>query len=102
MSNGDYVNEVQGETSENLLAKKNCADPGPIGEYLRTAAQVRSRQELIVELMRASADSGELQRRLFCLTRVIASIGLLQAIATAWPYLAPWAKTVVWPWLTHR
>ena len=88
----DYTNEVKDKSSEEILANPNCNYDGPIGEFLRTAAQVRSLQELIKQLERASADSSELQCRLFWLTVVIALAGCGQALATAWPYLVPWLK----------
>ena len=50
--------------------------------------------------------AGDHERRKSIATRrqriamiVLAAISLVVA---AWRYLAPWARTVVWPWLTGR
>jgi len=45
---------------------------------------------LITALDRASNDSGKLAGRLLWLTAALVFVGVLQAVATAWPYLA-WA-----------
>jgi hypothetical protein len=70
----------------------DCTYEGPIGYYLRVAAQVRTNQELAAALAKASDDSGQLQRRIVILTVVIAGAAIAQVIATAWPYLVWWIR----------
>ena len=82
-----YLDFVKGKTAEDILAHGGGAITGPIGEYIRVAATVRTNQELISALDRASADNTRLARRLVWLTAVLAIIGLAQTIAIAWPFL---------------
>jgi hypothetical protein len=96
MSN--YKALVEGKTAEQILATDQAwAANGTVSSCLRIAAQVRSNEELISELKRASADSGKVSRQLVALTRalaaltgVLALVGIAQVIATAWPYLVYW------------
>lgn len=96
MSN--YKVFVEGKTAEEILASDRAWTAGDqVTSYLQVAAQVRSNQELIAELKRASANSDIVSRRiviltgwLAALTGVLALVGLAQVIATAWPYLAYW------------
>ena len=62
--------------------KGNFGDAGPVGEYLRVAAQVRCNQELVAALKQASDDSGKLQFWLLLRTLAIFLAGVAQAIAT--------------------
>lgn len=87
-----YDSQVKDKTAEQILAASDCTYEGPIGHYLRVAAQVRTNQELSQALAKASEDSGKLQGRIMILTVVIACAAIAQAIATAWPYLVWWAK----------
>jgi hypothetical protein len=87
-----YVSQVKDKTAEQILASSDCSYQGPIGEYLRVAAQVRTNQELAAALAKASEDSGKLQSRIVLLTVVIALAAIVQAVATAWPYLIWWIK----------
>jgi hypothetical protein len=57
------------------------------GDYLRIAAQVRSTQELLQELKKASAANTVFSTRVFWLTVALVLVGILQALAAAWPYL---------------
>jgi hypothetical protein len=94
--NGDMENAsygtVKGKTAEEILATADCSYPGPIGEYLRVAAQIRTNQELISALSKASADGGNLQSRIILLTIVLAVAAVLQFLATDWQNLV-WACT---------
>src|SRR5258708_4382292 len=93
MSDGSsYVSEVKDKTAEQILATSNCSYDGPIGYYLRVAAQVRTNQELAAALAKASDDSGKLQWRIVILTLVIAIAAIAQVMATAWPNLVRWVK----------
>jgi hypothetical protein len=88
----NYINEVKDKTAEQILAASHCSYEGPIGYYLRVAARVRTNRELAIALAKASGDSGKLQSRIVMLTLVIAGVAIVQAIATAWPYLVWWIK----------
>lgn len=89
MSN--YESSVKGRTAEQILANDQAWTTNHVvSSYLQIAAQVRSNEELIAELKHASADSGRMSQRLVCLTGVLAIVGIAQAIATAWPYMAYW------------
>jgi hypothetical protein len=90
--NARYVSQVKDKTAEQILATSDCTYEGPIGYYLRVAAQVRTNQELAAALAKASDDSGQLQRRIVILTVVIAGAAIAQVIATAWPYLVWWIR----------
>jgi len=97
-----YEERVKGKSSEELLqtaggTASGGVVQGPEGEYYRLAAQVRSTQELIEALKNASASSAVLSERVFRLNRVLVwltlalvGVGLCEALATAWPYLAWW------------
>jgi len=86
----NYFTYVKGKNAEEILASADADYPGPVGEYLRVAAQVRSTQELVASLTTASTDSGKLGTKLLFLTGALILVGILQAIATEWPYLAWW------------
>jgi len=58
---GNYVAHVKGSSAEDILANVSSPVAGPVGEYLRIAAQVRSNQELATALTQASEASGRLQ-----------------------------------------
>jgi hypothetical protein len=45
---------------------------------------------LTESINKASADSGALGRKIVYLTFALVAVGLIQALATAWPYLAWW------------
>ena len=85
--------EVKDKTAEEILANFHAADSNS-SSYLQTAARIRSNQELIRALEQASKDSGMVGRRVVWLTAALIFVGILQAIATGWGYLA-------W-WLTHH
>jgi len=85
-----YENYVKGKTAEEILATGAGAITGPIGEFIRVAAAVRTNQQLISALDQASKESGKLGRKVVWLTAALVFVGLLQAIATGWPYLACW------------
>jgi len=97
-----HYDEVQGKSAEEILRTAGgTAAGGPVdgvvGEYYRLAAQVRSTQELIEALKKASASSDALSTRVFrlnCvlvwLTLALVFVGLSEALGTAWPYLAWW------------
>jgi hypothetical protein len=91
-----YEERVKGRSAEELLLTAGGgaggAVQGPEGEYFRIAAQVRSTQELIEELKKASASNNAFSTRVFCLTVVLAVAAVVQAVATAWPYLMWWLK----------
>ncbi len=65
--NARYNSPVRGKSAEQILADPECSYDGPIGYYLRVAAQVRTNQELAEVLAKASDDSGHLQHNVFCL-----------------------------------
>jgi hypothetical protein len=52
--------------------------------------------QLIGALNKASDDSGKLGVRIVRLTYALVFVGILQAIATAWPYI-DWAIHHHWP-----
>lgn len=99
---GHYEERVKGKSSEEILqtAGGTAAGgvfPNPEGEYFRMAAQVRSTQELIDALKKASASNDALARRVLGLNRALVwltfalvVVGSCGALATAWPYLASW------------
>jgi hypothetical protein len=74
---------------EEILAAANLGTSDTAG-YLNVAAQVRSNEELIAALSKASTDSANVACRIFWLTLVLAIAAFLQAIATVWPYLSWW------------
>lgn len=120
----NYDSFVKGKSSEEILAETAAMDRGPLGEYIRLAAQVRVSQgqiaaqdnvtkhmvdcanslvasqgkatealagsihRLTMSITRASDESGALGTRIVWLTVLLVAVGLLQAMATAWPYLA--------------
>jgi hypothetical protein len=76
-SAGDYVAGVQ---------------EGPTGQYMLVAAQILSTHELTNALKNASTDSGDLGKKILWLTGALVFVGVLQALAAAWPYLSWWAR----------
>ena len=96
---GHYEERVKGRTAEEILQTAGGGDGGAVlgadGDYLRVAAQVRSTQELIEELKKASASNKVFSTRLFWLTIALVVVAGVQVLATAWPYL-------VWPYLLWR
>ena len=48
--NLNYTAHVKGKNAEEILAAQGCDAGGPLGEYLRLAAQVRTHQELAAAL----------------------------------------------------
>jgi len=91
MEDSNY-GRIKGKTAEEILATVDCSYAGPIGEYLRIAAQVRTNQELTTVLTQASTESGNLQKKIVVLTIVLALAAIGQAVATSWPYLSSWWK----------
>jgi len=93
---GRYEECVKDRSAEQILQTagggSGGAWSGADGDYLRVAAQVRSTQELIGELKKASASNTVFSTRVFWLTVVLVAVGGVQALATAWPYLVPWLK----------
>ncbi len=91
-----YDEQVEGKSAEQILqtAGGGTGGPyqGPEGEYLRIAAQVRSTQELIEELKKGSASNNTLSKRVVRLTFALVVVGVIEALATAWPYLVWWVK----------
>ena len=97
-----YKTFVEGKTAEQILADGMTSLPlasGSISEYLRVAAQIRSTQDqvsstkdLVTALERASTSSDQFGRKVVILTLIIAFAAVIQAIATAWPYLSWWVK----------
>jgi hypothetical protein len=90
-----YDDYVKNKTAEQILSFAGEGQAGkPLdyneGQYIRIAAQVRSNGELIAELKRASASNEKVAVRLVYLTGVLVSVGVLQFIAIAWPYLSWW------------
>lgn len=106
-----YQRYVEGKTAEEIL--KGAGDfegllPDRVQEYVLLAAQLHGQQEqmqredscteklvisidlLTRSIQKASDDSGALGRRLMLLTVALVLVGLIQAGATAWPYLAWW------------
>jgi hypothetical protein len=55
--NASYTAHVEGRSAEEILANVSASGPGPLGEYLRIAAQVRSQLELEKALREESASS---------------------------------------------
>jgi hypothetical protein len=110
---GNYAAYVKDKNAEHILAHDATSDSGPIGEYLRVSAQVRSGQELLMaqnlcasnltasilklvgSLDQASKDSGKLGRKIAWLTGFLVAVGVGQIIAIAWPYL-PWWWHHLW------
>ena len=88
---GIYETHIQGKTAEDILAHGDAADSNQ-SPYLQAAAQIRSNQELINALTKASQDSTNIGRRIVWLTCVLVVAGLLQALATGWNKLASWGN----------
>lgn len=86
----DFYETIKGKTTEEILASNLAGEGNTRGEYLRVAARVRSNQELIASLQKASDDSSYLGKLIVILTCALVAVGLLQAVATAWPYLVWW------------
>jgi hypothetical protein len=88
-----YENFVKGKTAEEILATGSGAITGPVGDFIRIGAAVRSNQELIIALKGVSGEHLRLARAVVWLTIALVGVGVLQAVAIAWPYLS-------WYW-TH-
>jgi len=93
---GHYEERVKDRSAEQILQTAGGGTSGAVvgadGEYLRVAAQVRSTQELIDALKRASSANDIFSTRVFWLTIALVVVGAVQAVATAWPYLVWWLK----------
>lgn len=109
-----YASEIKGKSAEEILAHPNIrgGNDEDYYSYLRLAARVRTNQELMSELKKASeaqvqstehlrcaldtasSDSSRIARNVFRLTVVIGVAAICQAVAAGWPYL-------LW-WLEHR
>jgi hypothetical protein len=63
-----YEKYVKGKSAEEILATSAGAITGPIGKFVRVGAAVRTNQELIAVLERASTDSGRLAKGVAWLT----------------------------------
>lgn len=95
-----YEERIKGKSSEEILQSAGGAAAAgvlqdPEGAYYRTAAQVRSTQEFIEALKKASASNDALSKRVYwlnvvlvILTGALVVVGGCAALATAWPYLA--------------
>jgi hypothetical protein len=81
-----YEQFIKGKTAEEILATGGGAITGPIGEFVRVGAAVRTNQELIDALTKASSESGRVAERLVWLTAALVAVGALQAVVTAFPY----------------
>lgn len=55
-----YERFIKGKTAEEILATGGGAITGPIGDFVRVGAAVRTNQELIDALKKASSESGAL------------------------------------------
>ena len=88
-----YEDHVRNKTAEQILAQYSAADSNQ-SPYLQVAAQIRSNQELIAALTKASADSGTTALKIVWLTRALVGAAILQAVAPGWDHLA-------W-WMTHE
>jgi hypothetical protein len=90
MSN--YKTFVEGKTAEQILAADRAWTANDVvASYLQISAQVPSNEELIAELKRTSQDSGRMSERLVILTRwiailtgVLALAAIAQVIVTVW------------------
>jgi hypothetical protein len=87
-----YENYIRGKSAEEILATGAGAITGPIGDFIRVSAAVRTNQELITALNRASRESGQLANRVVLLTGALVAVGVLQAVATGWPYITAYWK----------
>jgi hypothetical protein len=85
-----YSEYVEGKSAEDILA--NSMTAADVVGYLQLSAHVRSNHELIAALKEASDSSGKMGHRVVLLTVVLVCVGLLQALATAWPYVSWWLK----------
>ena len=81
-----YETYVKGKTAEQILARPETRST-VYQSYLQVAAQVRSNQELIAELKKASHDSDKTGRKIMWLTFALVATGIIQAVATGWNYL---------------
>lgn len=88
MTGSLYNNYVKGKSAEEILAQADGGYPGSVGDYLTVAAQVRSNEDLISALKKASSDSDRTARKIVCLTVVLAVAAVLQCLATALPWFA--------------
>jgi hypothetical protein len=74
--------------SINQLVSANYALITAINEASKESTQATA--SLVKALTDASGDSTTMARKIFWLTVAIIGVGILQAAATAWPYLAWW------------
>jgi hypothetical protein len=81
-----YEHFIKGKSAEEILATGAGAITGPIGDFVRVGAAVRTNQELVDALTKASIESGRVAERLVWLTGAFVAVGVLQAIVTALPY----------------
>lgn len=88
---GLYETHVKGKTAEEILESGLTADSNQ-SSYLQVAAQIRSHQELIDALRNASKDSNKAAQKIVWLTVALFVAAILEAVATAWSYLAWWVK----------
>lgn len=80
-----YEEHVKDRSAEKILQTAGGGSGGPTvgaeGEYLRTAAQVHSSQELIDALEKASASNNAFSKWAVALTVALVVVGVVQALA---------------------
>jgi hypothetical protein len=90
--NPSYQSCVKGKSAEEILEQHRTSD-SHLSEYLQTAAQIRSNQELIAALAKASNDSGKAAGKIALLTWALVFAAILQAVAQGWPYISSYIGT---------
>lgn len=83
MAQTTYESFVKGKSAEQILEEGLTANSN-LAAYLQVAAQVRSNQELIAELKKASTDSGRIANKVMWLTVALVAVGILQAVVVWW------------------
>ena len=95
-----YEDRIKGKSSEESLQSAGGTQPGVFSKTQRVRTserlpQVRSTQEFIEALKKASASNYDLSKRIYwlnvvlvILTGALVVVGGCAALATAWPYLA--------------
>jgi hypothetical protein len=61
---GNYEMFVKGKTTEDLLAHTISSDPGPLGDYIRVAVQIRMGQDAVMAQNLSSGNVVEAIKRL--------------------------------------
>lgn len=97
LSNQEIIT-AQNATSGNLVAAISGLSRTQVdATNALVASQAKCTRELETSIggltksiVKASDDSGKLGKRIVVLTVALVAVGLLQATATAWPYLAWW------------